>query len=114
MFLKLIDEKEKSSNQIDEWRNKCTSLQSELDKSNELRQALSKEKEELRVEIDCLKELLNGATNRIEHDKQEKINQLQLELVKSNSKLDEANFQINALKTNYSEKLKQVRMEKIL
>ena len=67
---------------------------------------------ELKGELSALKESYNRNLDdkcaRIGSN-EERIKQLELELAKNVSKLDQANLQLNELKLNYTNQLKQVK-----
>lgn len=111
LIVKLINENEKSASQIKEWRNRYITLESDLEKANQSSQILAKSRDDLKLELDSIKEQFSGSlsekTTRIEQY-EETINQLQLELTKSNSKLDEAYYQLSEAKKTCSNQLKQV------
>lgn len=72
---------------------------------------------ELKGELSTLKESYNQNLDekcaRIGSN-EERIKQLELELAKSVSKLDQANLQLNELKLDYTNQLKQVRNSSLI
>lgn len=108
---KLMEENEKIGAQTREYRKTCANLESELEKSKELNRNLVKSREDLKIDLDELKEQFNRSlddkSSKLDLN-DEKINSLQLELTKCNSKLDEACLQLNEAKKNYMSQLKQV------
>jgi chromosome segregation ATPase len=108
---KLMEENEKIGAQTREYRKTCANLESELEKSKELNRNLVKSREDLKIDLDELKEQFNRSlgdkSTKLDLN-DEKINSLQLELTKCNSKLDEACLQLNEAKKNYTSQLKQV------
>jgi len=111
VLLKLVNENENNVEVIKELNKKCVQHESELDDTKQLNKQLNSYVNELKGELNALKESYNQNLEekcaRIDSNEQQ-IKQFELELAKSVSKLDQANLQLNELKLNYTNQLKQV------
>lgn len=106
-----MQENDKCTAQMREYRNKYGNLESELENANQTNRSLTKSRDELRTELDNLRGKFNGnmceKATRIEQS-EARISQLELELTKSNSKLDEINYELSEAKKECSNLVKQV------
>jgi chromosome segregation ATPase len=110
-FEKLIQENEKSCSQVKELRKRSSELEVELHKSNQLNKKLSETRGELRLELESMKQTYSrnvGDQSAKLGMNEEKISDLELEVTKYKSKLDESYLQLNEMKKNFQNQLKQV------
>jgi predicted RNase H-like nuclease (RuvC/YqgF family) len=96
---------------IRELRNKYQTSQEQLEKTSSLNKQLNEIVDELKYQLDNIKDRYNRNLDdkslRIE-SYEEKIKDLELELSRSNSKMDEFNLQYTEMKTNYGNQYKLV------
>ena len=96
---------------IKELRNKYQSSQEQLEKTSSLNKQLNEIVDELKYQLENIKDRYNRNLDdkslRIE-SYEEKIKDLELDLSRSNSKMDEFNLQYNEMKTNYVNQYKLV------
>lgn len=108
-----MQENEKNTSVIRELRKNCSELETELEKSNQMNVKLNDSRNELKLELDQMKQnyVRNVDTQVAKMSiNDEKINELELELAKITSKLDESYLQLNDTKKNYLNQLKQVSL----
>lgn len=95
-----------------ELKRNWQSIQMELDKSKELNNELIETNQNLIKSLEALKDQYNRSVGDqcFKNDSnEEKINELELELARTNSKLDESYLQFNEMKTNYLNQIKIVK-----
>jgi predicted RNase H-like nuclease (RuvC/YqgF family) len=96
---------------IRELRNKYQTSQEQLQKTSDLNKQLNEIVDELKYQLDKIKDKYNRNLDdkslKIE-SYEEKIKDLELDLSRSYSKMDEFNLQYNEMKANYNNQYKLV------
>lgn len=89
----------------------CFSLEAELDSTRKLNTELKFSEEQLKKSLEILKKQydqnIGDQCYKLDTN-QERINDLQIQLSKANSKIDEMNLKNNEAKINYTNQIKRV------
>ena len=111
----MYEENEKNTVTIKDLRNSGQKTQGELERANLLNSNLNVYLEKLKSDLEAFKEKytsnIEQKSSKIESN-EEKIKNLELELARANSKVDETNFQFNEIKMKYISQLKAVNQLK--
>lgn len=107
----LYEENEKNTETIKNLRTSGQKTQAELDKANKLNGTLNECLDKLKSDLEVFKEKYNSniekKSNKIEND-EEIIKNLEIELARAETKVDETNWHLNEIKMKYTNQLKSV------